>query len=91
MSSETKKHKGEAGVSNAENAPWRLNGRRADWMAAQIGCHKVPVRHSPHSRYMQAIYGGMIAGTDPQITEPIAAKFNDGLANCPTINALLNT
>jgi len=61
MSAEGKKKRGEAGRSNAESSPFRINGWRPDWAAAKIGALAAPPAASSGSKTMRGILGGTIA------------------------------
>lgn len=61
MSSESRKKRGAAGVTNALNAPWRLNGYAPDWQARKIGATRSPRSASSGSVLMRGLLGGILA------------------------------
>lgn len=61
MSTEGKKKRGEAGLSNAQNSPFRINGWRPDWAAAKAGAYSAPPAASSGSKTMRGILGGSLA------------------------------
>lgn len=61
MSSEGRKKRGAAGVTNAKNSPWRMNGRPPDWMARSVGAFRSPPADSSGSVLMRGMVGGVIA------------------------------
>lgn len=63
MSSESKKKRGESGISKAKSSPFRLNGRPPDWMARSRGVFQVPGAASSGSTTMRGILGGVLAAT----------------------------
>lgn len=60
MSSEGKKKRGAAGVTNAMMTPWRGNGRAADWMARAAGAFRTQPAASSGSTFMRGLLGGVI-------------------------------
>lgn len=61
MSAEGKKKRGAAGVTNAQNSPFRMNGWAPDWMARRDGVYRVPGAASSGSKTMRGIVGGILA------------------------------
>lgn len=61
MSAEGKKKRGAAGVTNALNSPWRLNGRPPDWQARAAGANRTQRAPSSGSVLMRGLIGGIMA------------------------------
>lgn len=61
MSSESKKKRGESGITKAKNSPFRINGWPPDWQARRRGVYQVPGSHSSGSTTMRGMLGGVLA------------------------------
>ena len=61
MSAEGKKKRGAAGLTNAQNIPFRGNGRASDWKVRDLGCYRDGGSPSSGSVTMRGLLGGNIA------------------------------
>ncbi len=91
MSAESKKKRGESGISKAKSSPWRLNGWPADWQARRVGAHHHgPAPHN-NSTMLRGFVGGVLVqrlglGEVP-LTHGMTVRVEQALGKCPVVDA----